>query len=496
MFNLRILISTLIIFLIILPLCSPVLLCFSLLRKFVTLVAKIFKRGTLVKIVTGGSTLLDQTLTFTRNAITIVAIVEIDREKIDLSRFKGDFETKVLHKKYESQLLYPELQCKLVEWWGYYFWEKCDNFDVNDHIKFLREPDFSKDSSANPEDFNKLINHVTHERIWVKEKPLWEILIMENVTTERARGQTLLIFRCSHVLCDGISVLKMSSNLFETDVPANKSVPQEFDNISSQIWLLLKIPYLFVSFVKNISSHVNRVPPPNKRLHEIPEIFTKTMESMPMSVFKRIKDAYGIDHLSLLLAGVAFAIRQTYLERGLKVDDEIKAGFIQPLPSHPMKLRNHFTAGSILLPIGEPDSIKRLKLISARIRKFRSTRVSIFAAFIYKMIYALPLPIVRQLWKNPPIQTPIMVNNICGPSQKYYLYGDQVSIPFIGVNMARTQNRGLAYDTRFHTYNGTGHLGVSGFEEYFSSTAEASKFLADCFSEWEKLSGMANTFEV
>lgn len=61
---------------------------------------------------------------------------------------------------------------------------------------------------------------------------------------------------------------------------------------------------------------------------EIPEIVTKTMESMPMSGFKRVKDAYGVDHLSLLLAGVAFAIRQAYLDQGLKFDDEIKAGFI------------------------------------------------------------------------------------------------------------------------------------------------------------------------
>lgn len=60
-----------------------------------------------------------------------------------------------------------------------------------------------------------------------------------------------------------------------------------------------------------------------------------------MLEFKKVKNAYGVDHLSLLLAGAAFAIRQTYLEQGREVDDHVQVGFIQPLPNHPMKLRNH-----------------------------------------------------------------------------------------------------------------------------------------------------------
>ncbi|OXA38207.1 hypothetical protein Fcan01_26991 [Folsomia candida] len=153
------------------------------------------------------------------------------------------------------------------------------------------------------------------------------------------------------------------------------------------------------------------------------------------------------------------------------------------------------TAGSILLPIGEPDSIKRLKLISDRIRAYNSTRLAVLGAYMYKIcMSALPLPTLRKFWKNPPTQAPVMVNNIYGPPQKYYLYGDPVHIPFLGVNIAR--NQGLAYDTRFYSYGGTGYLGVSGFEEYFSNTEEASKYLNNCFSEWEKLSRMTDAFEV
>lgn len=127
---------------------------------------------------------------------------------------------------------------------------------------------------------------------------------------------------------------------------------------------LLKFPYQLVSHVKNVSSDVTQIPPPrtyattqskinkkvanlnfeffliDQRLHEFPEIFTKTMESMPMHVFKKVKDVYQVDHLSLLLAGVAFAIRQTYLCQGLKVDKQIKVLFTLPLPNHSTKLCN------------------------------------------------------------------------------------------------------------------------------------------------------------
>ncbi|OXA38204.1 hypothetical protein Fcan01_26992 [Folsomia candida] len=313
MANLRVLTTTLIIMLIILPLCFPVLVGLLLLRQFVALAAKIFKRETLLKMLTTGGTLLDGAHTFTRNALTIFAIVEIDREKIVMDRFKDDFETKVLHKKNGSQFLYPE----------------------------LKYSEYSGRDLKNPGDFNKLINHVTHERLWVRDKPLWEILIMENVTTERARGQTLLIFRCSHVLCDGNSILKITANLFETKATETKLVPDDPDRLSINCMNLLKFPYQFVAYVKNVSNNVTQVPAPNPRLNEIPEIFSKTMESMPMLEFKKVKNAYGVDHLSLLLAGAAFAIRQTYLEQGREVDDHVQVGFIQPLPNHPMKLRNH-----------------------------------------------------------------------------------------------------------------------------------------------------------
>lgn len=153
--------STMVILIIILPFCSPVIIFFLLLRKCVAFAAKIFKRGTLVKIVPGGSTLFgnfvtnlflnvckslfsnksthfkDGNLTYSRKALTIISIAEIDRNKIGMTKLKSDFEEKLLHKKIGSHLLYVELRCKLVAWWGYYFWEKCDNFDVNDHLKFL-----------------------------------------------------------------------------------------------------------------------------------------------------------------------------------------------------------------------------------------------------------------------------------------------------------------------------------------------------------------------
>lgn len=56
---------------------------------------------------------------------------------------------------------------------------------------------------------------------------------------------------------------------------------------------------------------------------------------------KRLKNRLGVDFHSLIVAGIASAIRQIYQDLGMKVPERIKFTYPLPMPGHPEKLRNH-----------------------------------------------------------------------------------------------------------------------------------------------------------
>lgn len=159
MANLRVLTTTLIIMLIILPLCFPVLVGLLLLRQFVALAAKIFKRETLLKMLTTGGTLLGK-VTWQFTFVKFLANIYIFSNKFTFKmghtpllgthlRFSLSWKLTERKLSWTDSRTISKLKCCIkrtglnfyirnssVEWWGYYFWGKCDNFDLNEH-KFL-----------------------------------------------------------------------------------------------------------------------------------------------------------------------------------------------------------------------------------------------------------------------------------------------------------------------------------------------------------------------
>lgn len=99
------------------------------------------------------------------------------------------------------------------------------------------------------------------------------------------------------------------------------------------------------------------------------------------------------------------------------------------------------TTGAILLPIGEEDSVKRLLLIRNRVAAFRSSGIPEILNWYYNLLGSLPLPILKKLIQYQPEAT-VMVNNIFGHEEKLYLHGDEVNVPFTGVNIAVAENSG------------------------------------------------------
>ncbi|OXA62087.1 uncharacterized protein LOC110841855 isoform X2 [Folsomia candida] len=470
-----------------------------ILRKIVEIGAHIWNRKEFLSIVTSQSTVFSMMPVFSDESWTAIVILEVNRPTINLPRLIKDFENKVLHAKVDvssSALLYPELKCKLVQWWGYYFWAFCPKFDITDHIKHLKESEFHNDLS-NPDNWNNLINYVSSKRIWQMDKPIWELLVKEGVKTERGRGKSLLIWRSSHVLCDGWSIFKLTARLFDTPDNVGKEMIRQSGKFSWKgILTWCTLPYDFADYVTNVESDDTSVSPPNDSSHSQKEMFSKSSPTLNLSDLKRIKDEYGVDFLSLLFAGTTAAIRDSYLQNGIQIEGtHAKASFILPVPNHPPQLRNHMSHGAILLPVGEEDSKIRLQLIGQRMHKYRTSKIPALKMYLTHVLGSLPVACVQSFQKR--LFAPIVVNNLVGPPVDLYLHGDRIDISYGGVNIAgnRTPNEPrFAYDTRFYTYAGAAIMAVTGFEEFFSRPdQQMTTFLNSYEAEWRKLLSMLDT---
>lgn len=127
------------------------------------------------------------------------------------------------------------------------------------------EREFPKLDFTNPENLSKLYNYASHGRVWQKDSPLWEFLLVENVDTPRGGGRTFLIWRCAHVLCDGRSVFKLVRKLFDDAIdtlPVPTTVERKNSGGSSlsKVSKFLRLPYAIVEYVVNVEFDNTRVP--------------------------------------------------------------------------------------------------------------------------------------------------------------------------------------------------------------------------------------------
>ncbi|XP_035713609.1 uncharacterized protein LOC118438035 isoform X1 [Folsomia candida] len=311
---------------------------------------------------------------------------------------------------------------------------------------------------------------------------------MNDVLTRTDSGMTILIWRCSHVLCDGLSVLKMATKLFDSEVPNVLRHQRSLDR--SRIISMCKSPYNFLLQNAALESNDTQIPRPIREdFTPQGNLVTKTSVPIAMTFLKRIKDAYRVDIQTILLAGVASAIRNHYREIGHPIDSDVKTGFILPQSAtHPGGLVNNVRSPTILLPIGENDSVRRLQLIAVRVKMSHSPYVQLIGQCLNQLVATLPLRLGRSVVEKMHTLRPVVVNNIVGPPNKLYLFGHQVSIIHAGVNIKAAENRGFAFYFCFYTYQDIGNLEVRGFDEYFPDMNLApDKFLADCVSEWKQL---------
>ncbi|OXA61370.1 hypothetical protein Fcan01_00036 [Folsomia candida] len=259
----------------------------------------------------------------------------------------------------------PELTCSLTRWLSVYFWEKCKNFSISNHISQNEESDPDKLS-----DF--LVNMI--EKGYPTGNPLWELIYFPNYAHPKYGTTSAVLLRIHHVLGDGMAYMALLRDIFDP----NPTVDQEIENILKTQRTKLKIStwkklcYLTELIFATPSQTVHyylkgfysQVVPMNQSNSGVSGVTHFTM-LMDISLIKRISKKTGVKVTSIIHAGVTGAMRRLILEKGGRADGDLSTFYVLPKMNHPGTMTNNSFAIPLISPMTpEPSQAARLARIS------------------------------------------------------------------------------------------------------------------------------------
>lgn len=124
-----------------LPISIVILVPFIIYRQVVILLAQVFKKETLAKIVTSRSSLLISENIYNHPVNTLISLLLVEGV-VDIQHLRREFQTKLLENldpNNTGELKFPELQQNVDFWMGFPFWRKLPTVDLKKLIRFYND---------------------------------------------------------------------------------------------------------------------------------------------------------------------------------------------------------------------------------------------------------------------------------------------------------------------------------------------------------------------
>lgn len=103
--------------------------------------------------------------------------------------------------------LFPNLKQRIVKKFGYFFWYNVDNFNLEDHVRYLHAE--RPDTPVTRNEIRHLCGHVLGRMSFDPSRSPWELILIPNFFDQNnPHLKSCIILRVNHCLMDGYSMLK------------------------------------------------------------------------------------------------------------------------------------------------------------------------------------------------------------------------------------------------------------------------------------------------
>jgi WS/DGAT/MGAT family acyltransferase len=344
-------------------------------------------------------------------------------------------------------------------------WVDDADFDVDWHLRRTALP-----APGGMTELEGLVGREMSRRL-DRSRPLWELTVIEGL----AGGRVALLPKMHHALVDGAAAIDVGTVLLDPtpeplDLPAGEEwQPRRYDR-RAHLTRLAAGPIsraqklVLEGAVRALDTSPRRAADDLRRAAELVGELAQARPQAPMTPLneplspnrryattraslaevKRVGKAAGATVNDVLLAAVTGMLRR-YLGDG--AGDGRPPVALVPVNVRPERgegeLGNHISTVFVDLPVGEPDPTARVNVLSERMRELRdSAAVRAGALMVGATGWAPPVVssvLVRAMGGVRAFN--LVVSNIAGPQQPFYLAGSRMLEVYPAVPLNPTNQR-------------------------------------------------------
>jgi len=384
-------------------------------------------------------------------------------------------------------------------------WADDSRFDLRWHVRHRALP-----SPGGIEQLRELVGEIMSEPLDLT-RPLWQLYLIEGLEGERHA----YLAKTHHALVDGVSAIDVGTIMLDPNPegtempipdepwepdqssPAMLFVRDATDRVRTPIRAARRTARTALKMPRETAGRVMRTaegfaglaaggpdPPPSTFNVEIGRDRRVAWVSAQLQALKDARSVEGATVNDVILAVAAGALRRFLAARGEEPPDYLVA--LVPVsirrPEEELELGNRITTIFVRLPLDTTDPRERLAAVHAETARLKESEQARAASLIIEATGWVPPTINRVLADamSRPLTWNLVVSNVPGPQQPFYLLGRRMLevYPFVPLS---PQRHALAMGVV--SYDGGVFFGLVGDREVLADIDELAAALEAALAE-------------
>ena len=394
---------------------------------------------------------------------------------------------------------------------GHPVWVDDPAFDLDFHVRHTRLPHPGGEQELKDLSARILANQMD------RGKPLWEIWIIEGVEGDRFA----MIQKLHHCMIDGASGVDLTQLLLSPDPAAELPAPTPYvprpaptraKLLRDALARRLRMPADALRFARaadrderglaaelrlrgralvQMAGSLTRIAPPSTLSGPIGPHRRVDWFDMSLDEVKALRKATGATVNDIVLASVAGAVRHFLERRGADPgarEFRVAAPVSTRSESERGTLGNRVSMWILVLPIDEPDPLRRLERIRAQTGDLKQSKQAVGADVLFQVVEWTSTRILSLAARGlSSTQGPynLMVTNVPGPQIPLYLCGARMCATYGFVPLVENTALGIA----LFSYAGRLCWGLNADYELVPDLADFTAAIPAAFAELARAAG-------
>lgn len=386
-------------------------------------------------------------------------------------------------------------------------WVDDADFDLAYHVRRSALPSPGSDTQL-----RELVGRLQGRHL-DRARPLWEIYLVEGLSG----GRFAVITKTHHAMVDGLSSIDIGAVLLDVTPTPRESPPDTwvptpepsaFELVTDAVTDQLRRPQAAVDTVRRAAADARtavtslvqtggamlvaartatRTAPVNPLNAAIGQQRRYATSAGELDAYKIIRKAHGGTVNDVVLAVVAGGLRRWLLGRGEPVLAASVVRAMVPVsvrvPGSEADLGNRVSAYFVELPVGVPDSVDRLKKITAAMARHKQSGQAIGASALVGLVGLTP-PTLHSLGARLSSSFSarmfnVVVTNVPGPQFPLYAMGARMREMYPVVPLAK----GQAVSIGITSYDGGVFYGLNADRDAMGDVEELAAYLGESLDE-------------